>query len=272
MSSSQSTGVIRSSSFWSGDMLNKVPQLTLLFWIIKIMATTVGETAADFLAVRVGLGAGITMAIMVSFLIAVLLLQLRSQRYVPWIYWLTVVLVSVVGTQITDFFTDTLGVSLYVSTSVFAVALIAIFAIWYWVEHTLSVHTIVTTKRELFYWSAILCTFALGTASGDLATEAIPLGFGLGVIVFGTAIAAITAAYYWFGLNAILAFWLAYILTRPLGASMGDLLSQQRQYGGLGLGTTITSLVFLVIIAAGVTYLTIGPNGTRAQLKMAETP
>lgn len=272
MPSSQPTGVTRPPSFWSTDMLNKVPQLTLLFWIIKIMATTVGETAADFLAVRVGLGAAVTMSIMVSILIVVLLLQLRSQRYVPWIYWLTVVLVSVVGTQITDLLTDGLGVSLYVSTSVFAVALAAIFAVWYWSERTLSVHTIVTTKRELFYWAAILCTFALGTASGDLATEAIPLGFSLGVVVFGTMIAAITAAYYYLGLDAILAFWLAYILTRPLGASLGDLLSQSQQYGGLGLGTIVTSLVFFVIIAAGVTYLTIGPNGSSAQFKAAETP
>jgi uncharacterized membrane-anchored protein len=263
---------IDGSPFWSRNMLNKVPQLTLLFWIIKIMATTVGETAADFLAVRIGLGAGVTMAMMVAFLVVVLFLQLRSNRYVPWIYWLTVVLVSIVGTQITDLLTDGLGVSLYVSTAVFAVLLAVIFLVWHRVEGTLSVHTIVTTKREVFYWAAILCTFALGTASGDLATEAIPLGFSLGVIVFGSMIAAITAAYDLLGLNAILAFWLAYILTRPLGASLGDLLSQQQQYGGLGLGTLVTSVVFFVIIASGVAYLTLGPNGSRAQLKTADMP
>ena len=271
MSFSRPNDATRASSIWSTDMLNKVPQLTLVFWIVKIMATTVGETAADFLSVRVGLGAGVTMAIMVSILIVVLVTQLRARRYVPWIYWLLVVLVSIVGTQITDLLTDGLGVSLYVSTSVFSVVLVAIFAVWYWSENTLSVHTIVTTKRELFYWAAILCTFALGTASGDLATEAIPLGFARGVVVFGTLIAAITAAYYFLGLNAVLAFWLAYILTRPLGASLGDLLSQSPKYGGLGLGTIVTSLLFFVVIAAGVTYLTIGPNGSRARLRTDET-
>src|SRR6202171_1928509 len=148
-------------------LLNKVPQVTLAFWAIKIMSTTVGETGADYLAVHVGLGTAVTGATMMCLLLAALLLQLRKRRYVPWIYWLTVVLVSVVGTQITDALTDRLGVSLYVSTAVFAVALGAIFAIWYRSEQTLSIHTIVTTRRELFYWAAILFTFALGTAAGD---------------------------------------------------------------------------------------------------------
>jgi len=272
MSFSPPAAAVRPSSPWSTEMLNKVPEVTLVFWIIKIMATTVGETAADFLAVRVGLGTAVTGLMMVSILIVVLVMQLRARRYVPWLYWLLVVLVSIVGTQITDAMTDRLGISLYTSTSVFAAALVAIFAAWYWVERTLSVHTITTTRRELFYWSTILCTFALGTASGDLATEAIPLGFALGVLVFGTLIAVITAAYYYLGLNAVLAFWLAYILTRPLGASLGDLLSQAQAYGGLGLGTIVTSLIFFAVIATLVTYLTIGPNGSKSQLKAAETP
>ena len=266
---SQPAGATASFSC-SNDLLNKVPQLTVLFWIIKIMATTVGETAADFLAVRAGLGAGLTMALMVTILIAVLFLQLRSSRHVPWIYWLTVVLVSIVGTQITDLLTDDLDVSLYASTALFATVLAVIFATWHRVEGTLSVHTIVTTRRELFYWSAILCTFALGTAAGDLATEAIPLGFGLGVIVFGTLIAAVTAVYYVLGRGPILAFWSAYVLTRPLGASLGDLLSQQQQQGGLGLGTLLTSLTFFAVIAAGVVYLTVGPNGSRSHHESIE--
>ena len=224
------------------DLLNKVPEVTVVFWIIKIMSTTVGETGADYLAVHVGLGATTTAAIMVVFLIAALIWQVRAPRYVPWIYWLTVVLVSVVGTQITDFLTDKLGISLYVSTAAFAILLSLTFAVWYSFERTLSIHTIVTTRRELFYWAAILFTFALGTAAGDLATEALSLGFNVGVVVFGALIASIAAAYFYLGANAVLAFWLAYILTRPLGASLGDLLSQAREYGGLGLGTTYTSL------------------------------
>ena len=237
-------------------MLNKVPEVTLTFWVIKIMSTTVGETGADYLAVHVGLGTMLTDGIMISCLLAALALQLRARRYVPWTYWLMVVLVSVVGTQITDLLTDKLEVSLYVSTSVFAAALAATFAAWYGSERTLSIHTIVTRRRELFYWLAILFTFALGTAAGDLATEALALGFNVGVLVFGGLIAAITLAWR-LGANPVLAFWLAYILTRPLGASLGDLLSQAREYGGLGFGTVYTSLAFLSVIVGLVTFISL---------------
>ena len=237
-------------------MLNKVPQVTLIFWIIKVMSTTVGETGADYLAVHVGLGTLITDGVMLALLIVALLLQLRARQYVPWRYWVTVVLVSVVGTQITDFLTDKLDISLYVSTAVFTVILAAVFSIWYAIERTLSIHTIVTTRRELFYWAAILFTFALGTAAGDLATEALMMGFNLGVLAFGALIAAVTAAYY-LGANAVLTFWIAYILTRPLGASLGDLLSQSRPNGGLGFGTIHTSVVFLLVIASLVTFVSL---------------
>jgi uncharacterized membrane-anchored protein len=256
------TAIAKMEGAW--PLLNKVPEITIVFWIIKIMSTTVGETGADYLAVHVGLGANLTAAIMVAFLIAALILQLRSPRYVPWIYWLTVVLVSVVGTQITDFLTDKLEISLYVSTTAFSLLLAVTFAVWYAIEHTLSIHTIVTMRRELFYWAAVLFTFALGTAAGDLATEALSLGFNVGVLVFGALIAVITVAFY-LGANAVLAFWLAYILTRPLGASLGDLLAQSREYGGLGLGTTYTSLVFLAVIGTLVVVVSIGPYGSRPQ-------
>lgn len=236
------------------SMLNKVPEVTLVFWLIKIMSTTVGETGADYLAVHVGLGTSVTGLLMAGLLAAVLVIQLRMDRYVPWIYWLTVVLVSIVGTQITDALTDKLEISLYVSTVAFALALAATFAIWFAVERTLSIHSIVTRRRELFYWAAILFTFALGTAAGDLATEALGLGFNVGVIAFAALIAAIAAAYA-LGANAVLTFWLAYILTRPLGASLGDLLSQAREYGGVGLGTIYTSLAFLTVIVALVAWL-----------------
>lgn len=235
-------------------LLNKVPEITAIFWIIKILSTTVGETGADYLAVHIGLGASTTTAIMASLLIVALGLQFRERSYVPWIYWLTVVLVSVVGTQITDFLTDKLEISLYLSTAVFVAVLAALFAIWYGVERTLSIQTIITRRRELFYWAAILFTFALGTAAGDLATEALGLGFQLGVVVFALLIAAFAFAYY-FGVNPVLTFWLAYILTRPLGASIGDLLSQSRNYGGVGLGTIYTSLAFLTVIVVLVAWV-----------------
>lgn len=231
------------SSHW----LSKVPEVSLSFWIIKVMSTTVGETGADFLAVDAGWGQGMTRAVMGGLLAIGLFWQLRTRRYTPWIYWLTVVLVSVVGTQITDLLTDGLGISLYASTPVFAIALAAIFAIWYHVERTLSIHDIVTRHRELFYWAAILCTFALGTAAGDLATEALGLGFTWGVASFGTLI-ALTYGAWRMGGNAVLTFWIGYILTRPFGAALGDLLTQARTYGGLGMGAMWTSALFLTVI------------------------
>ena len=252
----------------SAQWLNKVPAVTLSFWIIKIMCTTVGETGADYLAVNAGLGQNVTRAAMAALLVAALLVQLRKPHYTPWIYWLTVVLVSIVGTQITDLLTDGLGVSLYVSTSVFAVALAAIFALWYAVEHSLSIHEIFTRKRELFYWSAILCTFALGTAAGDLATEALHLGFTWGVVGFGALIAATYAAWC-LGGNAVLTFWVGYILTRPFGAALGDLLTQAKTYGGLGMGALWTSALFLSVIVMLVAVAQINMDG-RARLPATE--
>lgn len=228
-------------------MRNKVPEVTAAFWTIKILSTTVGETGADYLAVHVGLGAPLTIAITLSLLAAALAVQLKKAMYVPWIYWLTVVLISVVGTQLTDVLTDMLGVSLYVSTIVFALLLGVIFWIWYTNERTLSIHSIVTRTRERFYWLAILVTFALGTAAGDLATEALGLGFSVGVVVFGCLLLAMGIAAR-LGANRVLIFWLAYILTRPFGASLGDLLSQATEYGGLGMGTVVTSIAFLCVI------------------------
>ena len=244
------------------NMLNKVPAVILAFWAIKIMSTTVGETGADYLAVHVGLGTLVTGGITISLLIVALMVQLRSRAYTPWIYWLTVVLVSVVGTQITDGLTDGLGISLYASTTAFSLALAGIFAVWYRRERTLSIHSIFTRRRELFYWAAILFTFALGTAAGDLATEALGLGFRVGVLAFGSLIALIALAHR-FGANSVLAFWLAYILTRPLGASFGDLLSQSRTYGGFGMGTIYTSIAFLSAIVALVFFVTVAPSSRR---------
>lgn len=239
-----------------GHLLNKVPEATLTFWAIKVMSTTVGETVADFLAVDAGLGQTFTRVLMASLLGLALWAQFKTKRYTPWVYWLTVVLISVVGTQITDTLTDLLGVSLYVSSSIFSVALMTVFALWYKAERTLSIHTIDTFKREAFYWAAILCTFALGTASGDLATEAFGLGFQNGALVFGGLI-ALTALVWRLGGNAVGSFWVAYVLTRPFGAAMGDLLTQAQADGGLGLGTMRTSAIFLslIVLAVGMAQL-----------------
>ena len=239
----------------NAQMLNKVPQVTLYFWIIKILATTVGETGADFLNIRLGLGLNGTSVAMTGLLALVLIIQMRNDRYVPWQYWLVVVFLSVVGTLLTDTLTDELGVSLYASTVIFTLALIATFMIWHRSEHTLSIHDIDSVRREAFYWAAILFTFALGTAGGDLVSEKLGQGYLAASVIFGGVIALIAAFYYARWLGPVIAFWLAYILTRPLGASIGDLLTQAKDAGGLGFGTMPTSGVFLIIIACLVIYL-----------------
>lgn len=250
----------------SSQMLNKVPEVTLWFWVIKILSTTVGETVADYLAVDVGLGQTITSGVMCVLLSVALAGQLRFKRYVPWAYWLTVVLVSVVGTQITDILTDKLGVSLYTSSAIFSFVLALIFWMWFREEGTLSITSINSRRREIFYWAAILCTFALGTATGDLATEALGLGFKLGIVVFGGLI-AITAGLYYMGYSPVLMFWVAYILTRPLGAAMGDFLTQDTAYGGLGLGAQLTSIVFLSVIVVLVGFAQRNQSITHSKLE-----
>jgi uncharacterized membrane-anchored protein len=238
-------------------MLNKVPEVTLYFWVIKVLCTTVGETASDYLSDNVGLGLTKTTLITGAFLIATLVAQFRLRKYVAGVYWLGIVLISVVGTQITDTLTDNLGVSLAITTVAFSIALAAAFAIWYASERTLSIHTIYTTRREGFYWLAVLFTFALGTAAGDLTAERLNVGYAWSLVLFAAAIAVVAGLHYFAGLNAVGAFWIAYILTRPLGASTGDLLSQPRHDGGLGLGTTVTSLIFLGAIVAVVAFLSV---------------
>ena len=238
------------------SILNKVPEITVFFWFIKVLCTTVGETAADLLNSRLNLGLTGTTIVMTGLLIGVLVLQFRATAYVPSIYWLAVVLISVVGTLITDNLTDHFGVSLVTTTIVFSIALAATFAVWFASERTLSVHKIITARREGFYWLAILFTFALGTAAGDLVAERLSIGYWRSAVLFGALIGIIAIAHLRFRLNAVLAFWLAYILTRPLGASLGDYLSQPHDEGGLGFGTVGTSLIFLAAILALVVFLT----------------
>ncbi len=247
-------------------MLNKVPEITLYFWVIKILCTTVGETFADNLNEKLNLGLTNTTWVMGALLVVALAFQFRGKAYVPGIYWLSVVLISVVGTLITDNLTDNVGISLVTTTVVFAVVLACVFAGWYASERTLSIHSITTTRREGWYWLAILFTFALGTAAGDLTAEKLSVGYWQSALIFAGLIAAVTAVHYalqWrqsvldarAATNAVLAFWLAYILTRPLGASIGDYLSQATADGGLGLGTVVTSVIFLSAILAMVVFL-----------------
>lgn len=238
-------------------MLNKVPQITLIFWIIKILATTVGETVADFFSETLKLGLTGTSYVMSGVLLVVLIIQFKCKKYIPAVFWLAVVLLSIVGTLISDNLVDNLGVSLATTSIIFGSALIVVFIIWYASEKTLSVDNINTTKKEFFYWLAILFTFALGTSAGDLISESSGLGYAYAALLFAGIILLDFIAYKFLKLNAILSFWIAYILTRPLGASLGDLLSQPVKDGGLGVGTTVTSIVFLSIILILVIYLSI---------------
>jgi uncharacterized membrane-anchored protein len=240
--------------------INRVPLVTVFFWLIKLLAVTMGETAADFLAVNLGLGLTATTAIMVVVLAAVMVLQFSQKAYIPWTYWLAVVMVSIVGTLVTDNLVDTLGVPLTVTTAFFTVALVATFLCWYAAEKTLSIHTVFTDSREAYYWLAILLTFALGTAAGDLVAEQFGLGYMATGVLFGLIIASLAFGYFALSLDPILGFWLAYIFTRPLGASFGDFLSQPAEYGGMGLGTIVTSACFLTAIAALVLLLTLRPS------------
>jgi uncharacterized membrane-anchored protein len=239
-------------------MLNKVPEVTLFFWVIKIMCTTVGETAADYLNDTLGFGLTNTTYLTGALLAVLLLAQFRVRRYIPLVYWAVVVVISVFGTLITDNLTDGHNVPLTTTTPIFAVILAVVFGVWYAVERTLSMHSIVTTRREAFYWLAILFTFALGTAAGDLTAEKADLGYAISIAIFGGVIALIAFAHYILKANPILTFWLAYIMTRPLGASIGDEMSQHdHKYGGLGLGTTGTSYIFLGCILALVVFLSL---------------
>ncbi|MFE7512632.1 hypothetical protein ACFU8I_15655 [Streptomyces sp. NPDC057540] len=241
----------------AAEGLSKVPAVTAYFWVIKVLCTTVGETAADYLNARLGLGLTGTSLVMAILLGLVLVAQFRTTAYRPAVYWLVVVLVSVVGTLVSDNLTDNMGVPLEVTTAVFALALAATFGSWFKVERTLSIRRVDTVRREAFYWAAVLFTFALGTAAGDLVAERLDLGYRVSAVVFALVIAAVAVAHAAKGLGSVLTFWAVYILTRPLGASTGDYLSQPGDDGGLGLGTVVTSALFLAVILGLVVFLSV---------------
>jgi uncharacterized membrane-anchored protein len=245
-----------STSVLNRRVLNKVPEVTIFFWIIKILCTTVGESAADFLNVNLNWGLTNTSIITAAVFFSVFAVQIRLGRYVPTVYWLTVMLISILGTLLTDNLTDNLGVPLETSTIVFSVLLGLVFLAWYASEKTLSIHSIYTRRREAFYWLAVLVTFALGTAVGDLISEGLGVGYLKTGLLCAGLIGVITIAWR-LGLDAVLAFWLAYILTRPLGASIGDFMAQPAANGGLNLGVTVTSLILLTLIILTVVYLSI---------------
>ncbi|MET8451564.1 hypothetical protein [Streptomyces sp. NPDC005209] len=236
---------------------NKVPEVTVYFWIIKVLCTTVGESAADLLNEKAGLGLTGVSILTSALLAVVLVVQFRTTAYRAGVYWPVVALISVVGTLISDNLTENMGVPLATSTTAFAIILAVVFVVWYSRERTLSIHSIDTTGRESFYWLAVLFTFALGTAAGDLVSERMDFGYWLSAVLFGLVIAAVALAHFALDLDAVWSFWIVYVLSRPLGASVGDYLSHPTVDGGVGLGIVVTSAAFLSVVLGLVVYLAV---------------
>jgi uncharacterized membrane-anchored protein len=234
-------------------IFTKVPEITIYFWIIKVLTTGMGEVFSDYLVKHIN--PLIAVAVGGIGLAASLVLQFSVRRYVTWIYWLVVVMVSIFGTMAADVMHVGLGIPYLVSTTFFAVALTIIFVTWYSIEKTLSIHSIYTRRREAFYWTAVLGTFALGTAAGDMTAYTMHLGYFSSGILFAVLLAIPTLSYWLFGLNRIFAFWFAYIMTRPVGASFSDWISVSHSRGGLGLGEGPVSLGLTIIILLFVGYL-----------------
>jgi uncharacterized membrane-anchored protein len=237
--------------------ISKVPKITLYFWIIKILSTTVGETGADYLADDLSWGLMTTAYLTGGILTIATITQLKLSKYIASSYWFVVIVMSIVGTLITDILVDDYEISLVTLTIVFSLAMLGIFSIWYKKEKTLSIHSIDTLPRESYYWLVILIAFALGTAAGDLSSESANLGYSLSLGLFTGAIAIVTGLYYAKVIDSITAFWIAFILTRPIGASLGDLLIQLPEDGGLGVSAGLVNMVFFGIILLLISYLSI---------------
>lgn len=255
--------------------LSKVPEITIYFWIIKILTTAMGESLSDYSVhvinpvIAVALG-GLALAV-------ALIIQFRTRHYVAWIYWLAVAMVAVFGTMAADVLHVGLGIPYLVSTSFFAVALVVIFAVWYLSEKTLSIHSVYNGRREMFYWATVLTTFALGTAAGDMTAVTLGWGYLFSGVMFAVLITGVAVSHYiakgvleaqhrHLSRNAVFAFWLAYILTRPLGASFADWLGKPRSWGGLGVGDGLVSLVLTLLIVALVAYMTISRRDTNSYI------
>lgn len=238
--------------------LSKVPEISALFWVTKLLTTAMGESTSDFLVTRINPVAAVALG--GAVLVGSLTLQFRAYRYIPWTYWFAVLMVAIVGTMAADVLHKQFHVPYAVTTVFFAVVLAVVFVAWHRIEGTLSIHSIVTPRREAFYWAAVMATFALGTAAGDLTANTLGLGYFTSAVVFAALMLIPAAGYRWFHLNAILAFWTAYVLTRPLGASIADWLGKPTPASGLGWGDGIVTMIFALLIVACVGYLTVRGN------------
>ncbi len=239
------------------EAINRVASLGVLFWVIKILSTTVGETAADYVSVNLNVGLVLTTILMGVVTIGVTIWNFRQKKYFAPAYWSLIVMMSIEGTLITDYLVDGLGVSLILLDVIFAIAMVLLFYFWYKKEHSLSIHSINNNTREKFYWIIVLTTFALGTGIGDTVSEHLNVGYLYSLIIFGSIFILAGILYYTKIIDAVLAFWIAFIVTRPIGASLGDLFIQQPKDGGLGISITIINIIFFIVSIASVLYLII---------------
>lgn len=235
-------------------VMRKVPEITLIFWVVKLLSTAMGEATSDFFVFKINPYVAVILSGMVLAL--GLFIQLSVRRYIVWVYWFAVVMVAVFGTMTADALHIQLGVSYVASTSLFAIILIIVFVVWSRVEHTLSIHSINNRRRELFYWATVMATFALGTAAGDMTATTLGLGYFTSALMFSGLIIIPVVGYWLFNLNEVTAFWIAYVLTRPIGASFADWMSKSKIVGGLGWGNGHVSIVLTLIIIVFVGYMT----------------
>lgn len=237
--------------------MKKLPEITALFWIMKICATTLGETAGDLLSMTLNVGYGLSSIILLSGFIATLILQLFSKRYIPIIYWLVILSTSTAGTTMSDFMDRTMGLGYATGSLILITILLTILFVWRLKEKSLSVTDITTLRGELFYWTAILFSNTLGTALGDFLADDSGLGFAGGAILIGSVLGLVMLSHYFTKISSVLLFWIAFVLTRPFGATFGDLLTKTSAKGGLGFGTQGSSLILFVILAMLILYSSI---------------
>jgi uncharacterized membrane-anchored protein len=239
------------------QLINRVASLGVLFWIIKIVSTTVGETAADYVSVNLKFGLTNTAILMGVITILVTVWNFRQKKYFPPSYWSLIVMMSIEGTLLTDLLVEKLNVSLLTLDVVFTIAMGLLFFLWYKKENTLSIHEINNDNREKFYWIIVLTTFALGTGVGDTVSEYLSVGYFYSLLIFGSIFILAGALNYFKIIGDVLAFWIAFIVTRPIGASLGDLFIQAPKDGGLGISVATINIIFFVVIIASVSYITV---------------